>query len=179
MAMTSKPVRLHAHRIVFLTNSCQGIKFIDQVLHLQRIVKLPTAPFVSNGQIGTVAPAKKPARQQPKGLKMRYHPIGFDGTDDNNAHLSEERGNGADSDKEIEDAPAFRQPEMLQGDDASDQDMTDLLPPPREANRQPRRGSKDSLKRKRKHDHGRVKNSNKRLYQFLNAIEVCLLISSR
>ncbi|KAH7369836.1 DNA-directed RNA polymerase I subunit RPA34.5-domain-containing protein [Rhexocercosporidium sp. MPI-PUGE-AT-0058] len=48
-------------------------KSIDQVFHLQQIAQDPTAANPGRATI----PARKPVRQQPRGLKMRFHPIGF------------------------------------------------------------------------------------------------------
>ncbi|EHL02774.1 hypothetical protein M7I_1293 [Glarea lozoyensis 74030] len=50
---------------------------IDQVLHLRRIVSLPGVNDSGSASSKATVPAKKPVRQQPKGLKMRFLPIGF------------------------------------------------------------------------------------------------------
>jgi hypothetical protein len=56
------------------------VKPIDHVLRLQQVVKLPGIHDSSSmtASLSNAAPqAKKPVRQQPPGLKMRFRPIGF------------------------------------------------------------------------------------------------------
>jgi hypothetical protein len=54
---------------------------LDRILHFQQIVELPREKYFASNSIqsNTKAnvPAQKPIRQQPKGLKMRFRPIGF------------------------------------------------------------------------------------------------------
>ncbi|PBP20835.1 hypothetical protein BUE80_DR008455 [Diplocarpon rosae] len=48
-------------------------KSINRVFHLRQIIRDPTTENTSKATV----PAKKPVRQQPKGLQMRFKPIGF------------------------------------------------------------------------------------------------------
>jgi hypothetical protein len=73
---------------------------IDQVLHLRRIVSLPGDNDSVTGSSKATVPAKKPVRQQPKGLRMRFLPIGF-GEGDGGKLGSE---SSEDSDVEMVDA---------------------------------------------------------------------------
>lgn len=65
-------------------NVLAGQKAIDQTLHLQQIVQLPsfttsagTKNLSSQIHPTTPAAAEPPPRKQPEGLKMRFRPIGF------------------------------------------------------------------------------------------------------
>ncbi|KAH6721272.1 DNA-directed RNA polymerase I subunit RPA34.5-domain-containing protein [Leptodontidium sp. MPI-SDFR-AT-0119] len=98
-------------------------KPIDQFFHLQQIAQ---DPATANPGRATI-PAKKPVRQQPRGLKMRFHPIGF-GTAEPGIIGS------SSSDEEMEDAPATTHRPILKtksvaksgGQPAdSDEEMTD------------------------------------------------------
>lgn len=98
---------------------------IDSTLHLQQVVKIPSAKTKS--KTATV-PQKKPVRQQPEGLKMRFKPIGFGsgGTGKIGGESS------SDSDSESEDDAstaasrrAFRVPPVAPGLD-SDDEMADV-----------------------------------------------------
>lgn len=80
---------------------------IDQILHLQQIVNLPgvhegIASTQDSASKATV-PFKRPARPQPKGLKMRFRPLGFGGGEVGNIGSSSE----SDSDVEIDAAPVI------------------------------------------------------------------------
>lgn len=87
---------------------------IEQTLHLQQIVQLPTIVNGSSSphtgpQVPSRAtvPAKKPIRQQPEGLKMRFLPLGSFSMDT----AATSRRVNKDSDVEMSDAPAkFKQP---------------------------------------------------------------------
>ncbi|KAH8593892.1 DNA-directed RNA polymerase I subunit RPA34.5-domain-containing protein [Bisporella sp. PMI_857] len=52
-------------------------KPISTTLHLQQIVDLPVDTTDQSSSARATIPAKKPVRQQPKGLKMRFRPLGF------------------------------------------------------------------------------------------------------
>lgn len=71
---------------------------IDQVLHLQQIVDLPE---LMTEERATIPAASKFVRQQPKGLRMRFKPIGFG--DANTGKIGET--DNEDSDVEMGDAP--------------------------------------------------------------------------
>ena len=78
-------------------------------------------------------PSKKPVRQQPPGLKMRFRPIGFGngktGTIGSSSSSADRSSTESTSDEEMEDAPAqFRRPASLEleesttsSDDPSDE----------------------------------------------------------
>ena len=54
------------------------LKTIDQTFHLQQIVKLPGVHGLESSSFAKATiPAKKPVKEQPPGLKMRFQPIGF------------------------------------------------------------------------------------------------------
>jgi hypothetical protein len=112
------------HTFIQPTDFLSAPREIDQILHLQHIVKLPgvhegVASNVTGTSVST-APAKRPARPQPKGLKMRFRPLGF------GSGKTGEIGSGSDvsSDEEMEDAHTFRMPVLA----ASDEEMADALP---------------------------------------------------
>jgi hypothetical protein len=79
---------------------------IDHILHLQHIISLPGVhegvPSNKESASKATIPAKRPARPQPKGLKMRFRPLGF-GNGEVGTIGSESESN---SDEEMEDAPA-------------------------------------------------------------------------
>jgi len=129
------------------TNFLPAPREIDQILHLQHIVKLPgvhegVASNVTSTSMSTT-PAKPPARPQPKGLKMRFRPLGF------GSGKTGEIGSGPDgsSDEETEDAHTFRIPVFAD----SDEEMADP-PPPKPAKKgkveNPTSSTPVSLKRK-------------------------------
>lgn len=74
---------------------------IDRILHLQQIVELPGIKK-ANTNAGT--PFQKVPRPQPKGLRMRFHPVGFD-TEKPEKIGSPSSSEDSDSDVEMEDAP--------------------------------------------------------------------------
>ena len=71
---------------------------IDKVLHLQQIVDLPE---LMTEERATIPAASKFVRQQPKGLRMRFKPIGFG--DEDTGKIGET--DNEDSDVEMGDAP--------------------------------------------------------------------------
>lgn len=105
-------------------------KPINQILHLQQIVKLPAVEETSNS--GSARPlAKKPIRQQPPGLKMRFRPIGF-GDGSTGKIGSSSSSLAGSSDESILDQN-FSKPTVdfdSASDSSSDVEMTDLPPPP-------------------------------------------------
>ena len=78
-----------------------------QSFHLQQIVSLPhhvISPTKSTNQSVPIPQAhKRPPREQPKGLKMRYHPFGVVETSDNDT-----------SSKDVPKVPQFRVPGAVQ-----------------------------------------------------------------
>lgn len=84
---------------------------IDQVLHLQQIVQLPE---LMTKEKATVPAAKKFVRQQPKGLRMRFKPIGFG--DEAPGKIGE---SDDECDVEMEDVPrAFKKHKVAEESDA-------------------------------------------------------------
>ncbi|RDW67981.1 hypothetical protein BP6252_09377 [Coleophoma cylindrospora] len=77
---------------------------VDQVLHLRHIVQLPSIHGETDESPTTssraTVPTRRPIRQQPQGLKMRFTPIGF-GSGTPGVIGSTE----SDDDVEMEDAP--------------------------------------------------------------------------
>ncbi len=103
-------------------------KSIDHFFHLQQVVPNLTAATTSKA----TNPGKKPIRQQPKGLKMRFHPIGF-GTEEAGRIGST---SPSASDVEMEDGPSlpisrtFSKPKNAANSDRSSSDKeTDGAPP--------------------------------------------------
>ncbi|RAL64680.1 hypothetical protein DID88_001712 [Monilinia fructigena] len=105
-------------KILLPSNSkdCYSIekKPVNQIYHMQQVINLSK----TNSSQATV-PAKRPVRQQPKGLKARYQPIGFTGAPGI-------IGSDDESDSE-ERAPKF-QKIALSEDENSDVEMEDALP---------------------------------------------------
>jgi hypothetical protein len=147
---------------------------LAQVLHLQQIIQL------ANPTSQATVPAKKPVRQQPPGLKMRFHPVGFDSveaeTRGSSSSSEAESGSGSDSDQEMKDStPAkFRKPESLSSTDSSDDsgdddsgsdaEMTEAPPVPSKPAAKSKTTAKGSTKTadsslKRKHGEGGDKKS--------------------
>jgi len=90
-----------------------GSKGIDNILHLQQVVKLPNMNEDSTASQATV-PAKKPVRQQPKGLKMRFKPSGFGDGETGKIGSSSE-------DDEMPKAPVrFRKPASLSAESSDE-----------------------------------------------------------
>jgi hypothetical protein len=92
---------------------------VTKILHLQQIVQPPSLPQITT-------PAKKPVRQQPRGLKMRFRPIGFSNGDMGRIGSSSS-SEGESSDQEMQDAPPakFRKPESLSAAESSDSSEDD------------------------------------------------------
>ncbi|KAI9745974.1 MAG: hypothetical protein M1818_000655 [Claussenomyces sp. TS43310] len=128
-------------------------KSLDQTLHLQQMIQLPNqlSPQVANAQAISKAtvPAKKPIRQQPEGLQMRFRPIGVwsgkPGVVGSNAssekadvepesrrlppltqsesdltQTSSDTSTNDDSDREMVDAPVFKSKTDLQSISSND-----------------------------------------------------------
>ena len=77
-----------------------------QIFHLQQIVSLPhhvISPANSSSQNVPTPQAYKRPREQPKGLKMRYHPFGVIDTSDNDP-----------SPEDVPKAPQFRVPAAVE-----------------------------------------------------------------
>ncbi|CAG8979588.1 hypothetical protein HYALB_00010789 [Hymenoscyphus albidus] len=129
-------------------------KPVDQVLHLGRIIKAPGANL--NSSKATV-PAPKPVRKQPKGLKMRFFPIGFG--EGQLAKLGEE----SSSEEETQAPARFRKPESIASD--SDVEMSEAPPvKSKPATSKPHKSSKSESKSgtlKRKHGDGSEKKKSK------------------
>ncbi|CAG8961298.1 hypothetical protein HYFRA_00013759 [Hymenoscyphus fraxineus] len=129
-------------------------KPVDQVLHLGRIIKAPGAN--ANSSKATV-PAPKPIRKQPKGLKMRFFPIGFG--EGQLAKLGEE----SSSEEETQAPARFRKPESIASD--SDVEMSEAPPvKSKPATSKPHKSSKSESKNgtlKRKHGEGAEKKRSK------------------
>lgn len=111
------------------TNGFIGAKPIDRILHLQQIVQLPSvydanAKQASSSTARPTIPAKKPVRQQPPGLKMRFRPIGFGsgstGTIGSSSSSTDGSGAESDSDEEMDDPPRpFRRPASFQAEESA------------------------------------------------------------
>jgi hypothetical protein len=100
----------HILSLEIIANWSLVSKPIDRVLHLRRLVTLPGINDSEAPSKATI-PAQKPVRKQPKGLRMRFLPIGF-GEGDAGKLGSESSG---DSDIEMEEAPertSFIAPEL-------------------------------------------------------------------
>ncbi|PQE32386.1 hypothetical protein CJF32_00001134 [Rutstroemia sp. NJR-2017a WRK4] len=141
---------------------------IDQIFHLQQVPKLANGDDSSQATV----PAKKPVRKQPKGLRMRYTPVGFglngggiigDSSDEEDQSGSDLEGRGK--------SPKFQKPSGAE-DGASDSDvvMEDAQPTPPPAKKPKSKKSAENstengdrpLKRKHK-DEGEKKKKHKRL----------------
>jgi hypothetical protein len=178
MMATGQVNHLSDHKFLGCTNMVVGVKPIDQILHLQRIVKLPNVYNASMNATSPVnprviAPAQNPIREQPEGLKMRFRPIGFGRGRTGNIGSSSLEGSATESasDEEMLDAPAFRRPLSTEKDMSSDSaesssssevdgDMTDAAAPT------PKRAAKEVVRTtdtllKRKHSEGADKQSKK------------------
>ena len=91
---------------------------INQIFHLQQIVKLPgvqTSDIIAASSSKATIPAKKPIRQQPQGLKMRFRPIGFgDGETgkigSSSSSVDGSIGKGTDEEPDTPPAATFRKP---------------------------------------------------------------------
>lgn len=152
ISQVSHPFQSSHSRFSF--NTATASKPINRVLHLQQIVNLPG---INDGDINATSssnatvPAKKPVRKQPKGLRMRFRPIGF-----GSGKLGRLGSDSSDSgsDEEMEDAPAvFRRP-VLEDEDAfsnSDEAMEDAPPVAIKPKKSKTDGQAKSSPLKRKH----------------------------
>ncbi|TVY46876.1 hypothetical protein LOCC1_G002795 [Lachnellula occidentalis] len=131
-------------------------KPIDQILHLQQIIKIPGMDGSTATSSKATVPAKKPVRPQPKGLKMRFLPIGFgtgnpgkigldvDGSSTESVSYS---GNEEDASK------GFKKPASIasSSDEESDEEMTEAPPLPKS---KVSKAPTSSTPLKRKHNEG-------------------------
>ncbi|KAH8791568.1 DNA-directed RNA polymerase I subunit RPA34.5-domain-containing protein [Hyaloscypha finlandica] len=101
---------------------------IDQIFHLQQIVQLPGAHASSSITASSskeTVPAKKPIRQQPQGLKMRFRPIGFGGGETGKIGSSSSSVDSG-SDDEVEQPPAaFRQPVPIASESSEEEESSE------------------------------------------------------
>jgi hypothetical protein len=110
------------------TDTLPAKKSIDHIFHLQQIVKLPNvhdSSSITARSAKAKVPAMKAIRKQPKGLKMRFRPIGFGDGETGKIGFSSSSVDGSSvesaSDEEMEDAPApFRQPTLAKNDAEGD-----------------------------------------------------------
>jgi hypothetical protein len=106
------------------------LKTIDQTFHLQQIVKLPGVHGLESSSFAKATiPAKKPVKEQPPGLKMRFQPIGFSsrnlGKIESNSSSADAASTESGSDAEMTETPAgFRRPASIESED-SDSDEND------------------------------------------------------
>lgn len=151
-----------------VANASVASKSVDRVLHLQQIVKLPGIndddPEGAPSSQATV-PATKPVRQQPKGLRMRFRPIGF-GTGKLGKLGSVSSGDSSGSDEEMEDAPTvFHRPVLEEAADEkassdSDEEMQDAPPiKPKKSKATDVQAKSSPLKRKHVDNHPTIKSS--------------------
>ncbi|KAK8910107.1 hypothetical protein ACHAPC_005472 [Botrytis cinerea] len=147
-------------KILLPSNSKDGYsiekKSVDQIYHMQQIVNLSK----ENSNQATV-PAKRPVRQQPKGLKARYQPIGF-------ASAPGVIGSDEDESESEERAPKFRKIATSE-DEASDVEMEDAPPAKKsksDKSKKSQKGSEESADRsskKKNKDSGDKKKKHKSL----------------
>jgi hypothetical protein len=116
-----------------ITDMLPASKGIDQIFHLQQVVKLPGVQDTSSTRATAsraTIPTKKPARQQPQDLKMRFRPIGFgDGETGKIGSSSSSVGcssTGSVSDEEMEEAFApFRRPAAIESDSSEAEEFSE------------------------------------------------------
>ena len=160
-----------------------GGKSINQITTFQQIVKLPAVynasaeASTSSSGVRPTVPAKKPVRQQPPGLKMRFRPIGFGsgttGAIGSSSSSADTSSTGSTSDEEMENSPSkFRRPSSLDPEksetsSSSDAEMTDAPPRPSEPAVKSKYGKSAAKKApaisgplKRKHSEGRDMKAN-------------------
>ncbi|TEY84206.1 hypothetical protein BOTCAL_0019g00300 [Botryotinia calthae] len=122
-------------KILLPSNSKDGYsiekKSVDQIYHMQQVVNLSKE---SSNQ--ATVPAKRPVRQQPKGLKARYQPIGF-------ASAPGVIGSDEDESESEERAPKFRKIATSE-DEASDVEMEDAPPAKKSKSDKSKKSQKDS-----------------------------------
>lgn len=129
----------------FCNTKISGKTSISRILHIQQ--NMPQTKFTSE----VTKPAIKPVRQQPSGLKMRFHPIGFEPE--------------SSSDLDMNDAPAagFRKPESMSSSSESSNNEDAEVPhlKPRKKSKMPTAESSKANGRpnKRKHSEGENKKS--------------------
>ncbi|KAK3168187.1 hypothetical protein OEA41_004633 [Lepraria neglecta] len=102
------------------TNSYQtSTSTIIKTLHLQQLVNLPnhtTSPAKPSNQTATVPePQKNAPRQQPQGLRMRYHPFGA--SDESETELSPAN---------VAKAPEFRDPNTVEAPQAKKRKSSEM-----------------------------------------------------
>lgn len=134
-------------------------KDIEHVIHIQQVVNIaavydPTSS-ISTGR--STVPARKPVRQQPKGLRMRFKPIGFGDGEVGKIGYTSVGGDSTESDAE-DPAPNFRVPTSLGDDGDPDAEMHDVSAPPSKPFKSKSKAEK-SLKRKSK-DSGESREDN-------------------
>ncbi|RFU30860.1 hypothetical protein B7463_g5505, partial [Scytalidium lignicola] len=124
-----------------------GGRTVDKILRLQQMVELPVLQNSSSSHKNPRAtiPTPKPVRQQPKGLKMRFLPIGFGsgnpGTLGVDSSLAESSSAESESDEEMRDIPnqspstskiqpntSLSSESSNEEDSNSDVEMTEILP---------------------------------------------------
>ncbi|TVY87651.1 hypothetical protein LAWI1_G004938 [Lachnellula willkommii] len=147
------PILVHAVDFVIVR------KPIDQILHLQQIIKIPGMDGSTAKSSKATVPAKKPVRPQPKGLKMRFLPIGFGtgnpgkiGSDSNSVDgSSTESVSGSDNEEGA--SKGFKKPASIasSSDEESDQEMTEAPPLPKP---KVSKAPSSSTPLKRKHSEG-------------------------
>ncbi|KAK2628980.1 hypothetical protein QTJ16_002083 [Diplocarpon rosae] len=167
-------------------------KSINRVLHLRQIIRGPTTENTSRATV----PTKKLVRQQPKGLQMRFKPIGF-GTGETGRIGS---ASPEVSDVEMEVSLPLRRASRVSD---SDEGMSDALPVPKISHSRKKSSNTSasaisekgpSLKRKysegekkSKHssssimssiDHGELKQSKKKQTEFQKSTAASLSVSN-
>lgn len=157
--------------------TCTVSRPVDRILHLQQIVNLSGLPEVpGSGPSRALVPAKKPVRQQPPGLKMRYRPIGFgDGKIGKIGSSSSSAGESSDesSDQEMTDSHTAVQTKKhlnhpskdsdADSNTSSDVEMADvILPPPTKPSKsKPNIETSTAATLKRKHSDGNASKAKK------------------
>jgi hypothetical protein len=148
------------------TNRHLASKKIEKVLHLQQIVKITGVTSAGISSKATV-PAQQPIRPQPKGLKMRFRPLGFGHGDSSGDEASdEESGVGSgfiapltiDSGVEMADA-ALPEKSHKKSENVENKDKKDR----KEKKESPVEIPKASLKRK--HAEGKERKSKSSSYE--------------
>ncbi|PQE14433.1 hypothetical protein CJF30_00007028 [Rutstroemia sp. NJR-2017a BBW] len=126
---------------------------IDQIFHLQQVPKLANGDDSSQATV----PAKKPVRKQPKGLRMRYTPVGFglngkgiigdssDEEDQSGSDLEGREDGASDSDVVMEDAQPTPPPVKKSKSKKSAENSTE------NGDRPLKRKHKDEGEKKKKH----------------------------
>jgi len=132
------------------------------------VVKIPGIHDSSENFSSATVPAKKPVRPQPKGLKMRFRPIGV------GSRKIGEIGSSSGSDEETEEAQVpFKKPAAVESSDSStsDEEMTEAPPLPSKSKHDknptlaPSTKDSSSQSLKRKHGEGEDKKSKNSSYK--------------